>query len=417
MYVRMKNLFIILISSVATLSYAAPMPTYDGAEHIEAGNQVALKFANNQPAIPHYHFTLSNGLNVSYGDILSLGDFYGNPQQPIVRGKNDIEKKERFIKAFNDFALRAASIKETQQILEVLHHEQAEIHAALQRGDDVEKVSKSLSVDNARKLNCITGGGCSETWFLKPGRYLQLARIDYDHFSHNALTAYQVGHALAIEYAITAHLQHDESKLQQAYAVNAFASHFLSDLFAAGHLRTPRVKLPLMVNPSLTGSLLAGFMHIEENAYGLHVKNKLGTEWIAYGDHGFFSNKNMLNKSKLLEALQRSADEVFAAYQSGTRPMDEVSDLVPYPTETKNHNLQDISPLFYFDETKNKLLRRQDVANPFDRHYTANWWGWSTLSLLGAIYGIPPEAQGALANSAEQKTAETLGLIPKHFIS
>lgn len=80
--------------------------------------------------------------------------------------------------------------------------------------------------ERARKWNCMTGGGCSSlAWWTLPGRFL------------------------------------------------AFACHFLTDYFSAGHIRVPRVELPEHVTPAIVGSLLSGLMH-----------NKQGERWIAYGD-------------------------------------------------------------------------------------------------------------------------------------
>ena len=65
--------------------------------------------------------------------------------------------------------------------------------------------------------------------------YLGLSLINWDHFGNDARTAYSTGHSAAIDYARQA-----GSSWDVAYAMNAFADHYLQDLFSAGHLRNPR---------------------------------------------------------------------------------------------------------------------------------------------------------------------------------
>ena len=69
-----------------------------------------------------------------------------------------------------------------------------------------------------RKLEEITSGRSDF-----PG-YAGLAQINWDHFGDDARTAYNAGHATAIQRAI-------DGDLEGAYALNAFADHFLQDSF------------------------------------------------------------------------------------------------------------------------------------------------------------------------------------------
>lgn len=403
-------LALILSFTLSSISLAGPL-TFDGAEHMDLGNQVNIKFENADPPQTKYQFHFANGLTLTYGELIAFGDYYGIVNAPISKGTTVTERKMRFLNAFNALAINEEAANEAKQILAVLHEEKKIVDEAIAHGEDPEQASKALAMENTKQLNCITGGGCGETWFLQPGRYLQLAREDYDHFGHNAWASYQVGHELALEYALTARKNNDKKLLELAYAINAFACHFLSDRFAAGHLRTPRVKLPQSVTPELTGTLLAGFMHIEENAYGLHVSNQRGDHWIVYGDHGYYALKNKDNREMLKLVLQTSADQIYNAYQTGIVQPEKIDTLLPYPDETKSQAKVDISPLFYFDEDSQQLLRRSDITNPYDRNWTADWWGWSSLILLSNYYGIPPEAQAILASSSIAQQAAHDGLI------
>ena len=60
-------------------------------------------------------------------------------------------------------------------------------------------------------------------------------------------TAYGVGHSIALEIAKSAGQIKDASKrkeqLRDAYFHEAFAAHYLTDLFSSGHVRAPRRKL------------------------------------------------------------------------------------------------------------------------------------------------------------------------------
>ena len=79
-------------------------------------------------------------------------------------------------------------------------------------------------------------------------------RKNFDHFGDGAVAAYRAGHATALQFAelagkglpdpgIAPNWNPPPLKLENAYMMNAFADHYLSDLFSAGHLRTDRVKL------------------------------------------------------------------------------------------------------------------------------------------------------------------------------
>jgi hypothetical protein len=213
------------------------------------------------------------------------------------------------------------------------------------------------------------------------GRYLKLAANNADHFGHWAILAYIAGHGAALQHAATAHASQDRKILEQAYAMNAFADHFLTDLFASGHLRVPRKELAEQVTPGDLGSLISRFMHDEDNKYGLKVRNSLGEQWRAYGDKRYF---DLLDEARfpITLAVQASADEVFSAYASGTvldergfTALQHLPDLNAVLTPASN-----FSPLFRLEG--DKVLRRKDVNNLNDTATVDDWWGWSTYLLL-----------------------------------
>lgn len=120
--------------------------------------------------------------------------------------------------------------KEANKILAVLQAEVDAVNKALANHEDPSKAYSTLPTVTL-KLQKITLG--------RPDHipsYLGLAKINLDHFGECARTAYNTGHATAIQKAIN-------GDLEGAYTLNAFADHFLQDSFSAGHLRTPRKDL------------------------------------------------------------------------------------------------------------------------------------------------------------------------------
>lgn len=391
----------------------ASLPTgFEGAEHNIAGNQVVLYFTADKIPVNNYIFTTHNGLKLSYGNILSLGDFYERPFEPISAAKTVEEQKQRFLNAFHYLAEDPKSVTEAPKIIEIMENEWKLIQDGINKGEKPEDVYKRIGSDNNRQFNCVTGGGCGSTWWMMPGRYLILASDDVDHFSNNAVTTYKIGHDIALEKAIAAKNQHNPALLEEAYAINAFANHFLSDRYSSGHMRTPRKELADKVTPSVIGSLLVKYMHNEEDIYGLNVHNKQGVRWRAFGDRHFFSKENVFNRLMLQKALQLSVNEIFTAYQTGVKPdQHELENGLPIPDELAGNSQQDISPLFYWDETKQVIMRRVDTTNIYDKHWTADWWGWTTFVLLSEQRGLPTDGQGALVLAGLGEKALAEGII------
>lgn len=413
-----KGTFSLCATTVALslAAQASPLfkPDFASAEHVYLGDKIKLYFSSKEAGQLYTPLHLPNGLKLTYGEILSFGDFYGVPGKAISLGNTIEERNKRFMDAFNSFAANVSAVSEANQILAVVHDEQIMLEEGLKRGETSEELYKKLGHEYDVKFNCITGGGCDpSTWFLTPGRYLELAKDDFDHFGQNAWVSYKTGHDLALAQAALAHKTSDVAKLELAYAMNAFACHFLSDRYAAGHIRTPRQELTDHVTPGTIGSLLSFYMHEEENVTGLHVHNLRGDHWIAYGDKSYFNPHTAKHRDLIEETLQISADQIFATYLQGTTPLnDEVYKLIPQPDETENASRLDVSPLFYWDSKSSQLMRRNDTTNLYDRHWTYNWWGWSTLIKLQAERGtLSSSAQASLALSGLGEQALQAGLI------
>ena len=144
---------------------------------------------------------------------------------------------------------------ELDQILKIMTEERSELETALEFKEGKVTISdedgnirmvpsevyERLGNSLTKKWDEVTGG----TWvFGVPfifGRILKLAQNNYDHFLPFAKEAYLVGHELALEKAKKAskvgQLAQKKRLLEEAYSIDAFWCHFLTDSFSSGHLR------------------------------------------------------------------------------------------------------------------------------------------------------------------------------------
>jgi hypothetical protein len=379
-----------------------------------------MRLSADDPGKAGQTLHLPNGLDFTYGDIVTLADFYELVDEPISMANDENEQRARFLAAFSLFALNP-NTDEARKIVGTMHAEHKIVEDRVKQGEKPQVVYEQISNEMNSKYNCLTGGGCDpSTWFLQPGRYLELANNDYDHFGDHAWTAYKIGHQVAMEEAVVAHQTNDTKKLELAYAMNAYACHFLTDRFASGHIRTPRVELSDHVIPGTIGSILASYMHEEENSHGLHVHNLRGDHWVDYGDYWYFDEQlTQTQRQVITDVMQLSADEIFNAYQTGSHTVkDEALNYLPLPDEGPANANQDISPLFYWDASSQQLMRRSDVSNYYDKIWTDDWWGWSTLLALQQARGsLSIQNQVALANSEFAEKALKDGLITNKAIA
>lgn len=364
-----------------------PALRFEGGEHTAIGDSTQLRFAADAPAIPAWQVPLHlpNGLNLSYGQIVALGgDFYGVPDRPIADGATAEERVQRFAAAFDSLAVLPASKEEAQKILAVMQREIAAANQAIQDGRQPHEAYDQLGDTLSEEWNRITGGGSFATALFPLGRYLKLAASNWDHFGEWALLAYQAGHTAALRQAVKARNSGLDVDLELAYAMNAFADHFLTDLFSSGHVRVPRKAIKDNVTPADLGSLISRFMHDEDSKYGLVLRNAQGDTWRGYGDKRYFDSVDVRNRQQVGLAVQRSVDEVFAAFASGTPVLPAqfaalrvAADLQAAVAGTVPGNF---APLFAMKN--GKLMRRADVNNLNDTAQIDNWWGWSTYLLL-----------------------------------
>ncbi|OLF55873.1 phospholipase [Pseudomonas chlororaphis] len=404
---------------------ALPQLRFEGGEHTAIGDATLLRFAKDAPGIPAWQVELHlpNGLALTYGQVVALGgDFYGIPDRPICEGATPADRLQRFTAAFNSLAVLPAAKDEAKQILAVMQKEIAAANQAIKDGKQPHEAYDALGDTLSEEWNKITGGGSFVSALFPLGRYLKLAANNADHFGEWALLAYVAGHTAAVQQAVLAHNNSDEKQLELAYAMNAFADHFLTDLFSAGHVRVPRKQLAAVVTPSDLGSLITRFMHDEDSKFGLNVSNAQGDRWHAYGDKRYFDTIDSSNRKQVKLAVQRSADEVFESYLSGTAPAPgnfTALKLLPDLNAAKSGNF---SPLFVMQG--DKVLRRNDVNNLNDTKTIDNWWGWSTYLLLkdykpnkpAGYLEAPTLAPSIQADGWQSQTPSEPNWLPGHAV-
>lgn len=391
--ITLKLIFLSLLS-LATTAIAAPQ--FSVGEHQYAGDHLIIHWQNQTMSTANLPLSLPNGAKLTYGQALMLGDFYGVADQPISFGTTEADREARFLSAYATFSEKPTVIAELNSILAAVSLENKLIVQAYQFGQPSSDIYKVIGDDMTIRYNCLTGGGCSaSTWWTKPGRYIQLAVNNFDHFGNNAILAYVAGHQAALKEALIARETHDLSKLQNAYAMNAFACHFISDLFSSGHLRTPRIALAKLVKPGLASFLLVKYMHDEDDTLGLEVENLAGAHWKAYGDHYYLEAKNDVSSEILNQALQTSLDEVQAAYDHGILPNnDSLSLLIP-----RLASPADTYPMFNYDAHSNTLTRRKSLNDVHSAETTTHWTGIGTLLTLKSSYHLSKAEEAALETS------------------
>lgn len=361
----------------------APQLRFEGGEHTAIGDSTLLRFVKDAAPVPAWQVELHlpNGLALTYGQVIALGgDFYGIPDQPICDGATPVDRVQRFSAAFNSLAVLPGAKDEARQILAVMQKEIVAANQAIRDGKQPHEAYDALGDTLSEEWNRITGGGSAVSALFPLGRYLKLAANNADHFGEWALAAYIAGHTAALQQAVLAGKSADDKQLELAYAMNAFADHFLTDLFSAGHVRVPRKQVAAVVTPSDLGSLITRFMHDEDSKFGLNVSNGQGDRWHSYGDKRYFDSVDHRNRQQVKLAVQRSADEIFASYLSGSLPAPASYAALKVAPDLNAAKTGNFSPLFV---TKgSEVLRRSDVNNLNDSKTIDNWWGWSTYLLL-----------------------------------
>jgi hypothetical protein len=161
--------------------------------------------------------------------------------------------------------------------------------------------------------------------------YVELALRNTDHFGWHNVRAYCRHHEAALDLAGASRGRADEG-FRRALYVNAFADHFLTDGFAAGHVRVPRAQIRAWAEEAGHDEKLAGVlskvlhdqdghvdlrsMHgeVDENARapddGLAVRNAAGDEWTTRCDGQLFLRRGDAGGAAVERAVSAVAASV-----------------------------------------------------------------------------------------------------------
>ena len=134
-------------------------------------------------------------------------------------------------------------------------------------------------------------------------------------------------------------------------------------------------KEPTIYEPFSQTGVKLGF-YTEIGAYNHFEK-------VVFGDFSYFNPSNEINRKMIHRILQASADEVFAVFYTGIVPSNSPLEYYLPTVEKENINF---TPMFFWSDAQDKLLRRKNLADPYSSEMTDNWWGWTTLWALQDLY-------------------------------
>lgn len=365
-------------------------PGFSSLEHKNMGDHVRLHLSGSQTEI--VKLNLPNGLKLSYGEIVMYGgDVFGDPSKPISNCKPE-DQASCFKAQFEALGVKGKinnkrcsnPLNQVKTIDKYMSDVEKDLEESRRNGVNDWDFYDKEDVTITKKLNKLTCGGSIISAFIPFGNYIKLAQVNFDHFAPDSLIAYKTGHKYALETAREGFIKKEAGNIQEAnrllelaYAQNAFANHYLTDSFSAGHMRTPRRAIADGVFlPAALNLLIANLMHNEDNRHGLNVVNAEGTSWVAYGDGYLYKPEAELQRIVMLDAMQRSADGVYNTFMTGVIP-DKFSEMDLFPDYGKIAELNQTAPLFKVEN--GVLLKRVKNNDYYDQHWTKYWSGLITL--------------------------------------
>lgn len=354
---------------------------FESPEHNTLGTSVLLRNPNGQVSggqqVVKSLRTRSGEVNLTFADMIWLsGDFMGEPKQIIGLSSDPAATLQKNLVGYEKYKEYLPAIK--QVFADMLRDTQANIQAgqALEVPDDYNY-----------RYNAATGGwGGALGAVLKSGLYLKMASYNYDHFGENAIKSYVAAHTMALKLASKAMTV---EALNDAYFVEGYADHFLTDLFAAGHLRTPRAEVvQYCANlPQGLSSFLTKLMHDQDGSTGLHIVNGRGETWFGAGDNHYYTEANRANRERAVAALQKSVDQIYAAYQTKNANIDaNVAEMlldIPDPASTlalKQNQTE--FPALYLKETTSAGALVINLYNDKTKSYSKLKCGASSVQAI-----------------------------------
>lgn len=442
---------------------------FESGEHDMIGDALKLHYPDRvvKGADFAYNVSRKHGKTkpLSFGQLVAFGDYYGAWQlQPDLVPPEDLAQiSDHWIAnqtSATTFFDRVADLVRENYKCAVCH-----------RGY-LPDLSDRLIEEKASAQKYRTQGGDAAQWYdenideyevaydIETGNaLLVIAWQNWDHFGQDAIYAYSAGHTLALQYAHRAHKSGNVTLLTEAYFIEGFAQHFLSDLFSTGHHRDPRrilhggpfdqkqetcgsIGLLSTSSPSVSTKsnflphtttasastttddttplpsigardLLSGKLHNEDCANGLFVQNVLGEQWPAYGDNQLLSDKSILNLKQAIRAGQAGVDEIFATFLNDTVPsVANFTALQIVPLLAEKALTSNYQPLFAYDnKTSNLIFKRahNDQRNSSavvsldpEKATSDDWDTWdSEISASGSQKNMYPYTQPGLATDTK----------------
>ncbi len=140
-------------------------------------------------------------------------------------------------------------------------------------------------------------------------RYKNLALSNISHFSHGgtSIQTWSIQHAEAIIASFDAGTNADSALLKSALIINAFADHFLTDSFSAGHIRVPRKEI-ISYYDNFTREVFQHFID--------YLANKLGTRIFELAQADYWRVRNLGGEEHRREAIETVHDRIMGQINS-----------------------------------------------------------------------------------------------------
>lgn len=349
----------------------------DGAAELRFGERVAPAFDARLPV---------GTQRLTFGEIVALaGDFYADLDAPARQAFDWAWPQVPALYDFRKVSLAEDDDAQVARLQELIRREPGEAGLAEQFA--------------AGALDALAGYASARCAVLAAYNHCHFACPESGAAGNPALRLYRAYHQRALAEARAAAERYGaeaEDGLRAALAADAFGCHFLTDLFASGHLRVPR-RLLQEQGGTLIGGRRSHRMHQEDNARGLWVTTLVPSRprvvWQALGDARL--RDAPLHLAQVQEAVRRSAGEVFATWCGEPWPQQHAAEaLLPValaPGEQLRHSdvLPDGSvapadaspnhwPLFWFS-SEGRVLRRVGAGALGEYQVLGGMSPWQTV--------------------------------------
>lgn len=326
-----------------TIDGEASKDKYSSGEHLILGDRGYLEACENNQHCDPQILRLDGKKSFTYGELVAFsGDFYATPEEIYT------EKEQAFhkFKRNNSDNVKENFKKEVQTIENFLHGHSEERYPDF---------------------------NLSSAWNFPD--YISLSLANAPHFGFYNMQNYIKYHGQALDLAIKARdlSKADPEKgkqlLNQALFTNAFADHFLTDGFASGHIRDPRVQILSWAQQkkisNVTAGTLAKIVHDRDGEirkskeHGLNVSNANGDNWFTRCDSQLFWNNNMEDESIQIpiKAVKASVREVLNAFQTGLQKKGifAATQFVPFPRKG-GRQLIELFPATLLESDYDKII-------------------------------------------------------------